>query len=135
MGYITPEYYIDTYKGIDAGDELEKYIERASDLIDQAINYKIDDVETIHPFIKKQVEKATAAQVEFYVLQGGDVEVNAGDDMSTVGIGSFNYSVGHDGRGGRVNPDTKRISPSALAYLRPTGLLYAGLDVVQNEFY
>lgn len=135
MGYITPEYYNDEYKGLNAGNELEKYIERASDLIDQVTNYKIKDFESLHEFIQKQVKKATAAQVEFYVMQGGDAEVNAGDDMSTVGIGSFNYSVVHYGRDGRVNPDTKRISPNALAYLRPTGLLYQGLGVVHNVYF
>lgn len=137
MGYITPEYYNNTYKGANAGVELEKYIERATDLIDQVTGYEIKDFDSLPDFIKNQVEKATAAQVEFYVMQGGDAALNAGaNDLKTVGIGSFNYNVGSpDGQGGVGSKDSQRVSPSTLSFLKPTGLLYSGLDVSHNVFY
>ena len=138
MGYITSEYYNQTYQGVDAGDELEKYISRASDLIDQMTGYKLKEkpFEEQPQFIREQVKKATATQIEFYIIQGGDVEVNAGqNDFQNVGIGSFNYSIAHDGRGGLGKPDTRRVSPSTISYLESTGLLYAGLGSVQNAWY
>ena len=138
MSYITPEYYNETYQGVNAGDELEKYISRASDLIDQITGYKLKDkpFEEQPQFVKEQVEKATATQVEFYVIQGGDVEVNAGqNDIQNVGIGSLNYSISHDGRGGLGKTDSRRVSPNTISYLESTGLLYVGIGSVQNEWY
>lgn len=136
MGYITPEYYNNDYKGTDAGNELEKYIERASDLIDQVTNYKIKDIESIHEFIQKQVRKAVASQVEFYVMQGGDAEVNAGqNDVQNARIGSFQYGTAHDGKGGLGQADSRRVSPNAISYLEPTGLLYQGLGVMHNVYF
>jgi hypothetical protein len=135
MGYITSQYYIDEYMGADAGSELEKYIKRASDLIDQVTGYKIKDFDSLPPFIQEQVKKATAAQVEFYVMQGGDEEVNAGtggNSMNDVWVGGFRYKVAGE-RG--ENKQTNRVSPAALAYLEPTGLLYMGLGVVERAWY
>ncbi|EGL83731.1 protein gp8 [Caldalkalibacillus thermarum TA2.A1] len=136
MGYITSDYYINTYNGADAGFELGKYIERASDLIDQVTGYKIKDFDSLPPFVQEQVKKATAAQVEFYVMQGGDEAVNAGqNDLGRVGIGGFSYTRDTVHSATSESKDANRVSPAALAYLEPTGLLYRGLDVVQNVWY
>ena len=135
MGYITPEYYTDEYMGADAGSELEKYIKRASDLIDQVTGYKIKDFDSLPPFVQEQVKKATAAQVEFYVIHGGDEDVNAGNtDFARVAIGSFSYSVGSERETSTSNRDEQRVSPATLAYLEPTGLLYRGLGVVHSVY-
>lgn len=138
MGYITPEYYNDTYNGLDAGNELEKFIQRASDAIDQVTGYKLKQkpFEEWPEFIQGQVKKATATQVEFYVIQGGDAEVNAGqNDIQNVRIGSFQYGTAHDGKGGLGQADSRRVSPNAVSYLEPTGLLYQGLGVMHNVYF
>lgn len=138
MGYITPEYYTTDYKGLDAGDELEKFILRASDAIDQVTDYKLKQkpFEEWPIFLQEQVKKATATQVEFYVVQGGDAEVNAGqNDVQNVRIGSFQYGTAHDGRGGLGQTDSRRVSPNAISYLEPTGLLYQGLGVIHNVYF
>ncbi|WP_077735636.1 hypothetical protein [Bacillus sonorensis] len=138
MAYITPDYYNNTYKGTAAPStaDLERYIERASDVIDQVTGFKLYGgkfEELPEGFIKEMVMKATAAQVEFYVLKGGDAEVNAGEDngMNSVSIGAFSYSNGSSGgdSGGSFGRDADRISPSALSFLTPTGLLYRGVFV------
>ena len=135
MAYITPEYYTDIYRGADAGDDLEKYIERASDLVDQVTGYKIMDFENLPQFVKDQVMKATAAQVEYYVTQGGDEDVNAGNtDFARVAIGSFSYSVGSERGTSTSNRDEQRVSPATLAYLERTGLLYRVLGVVHSVY-
>lgn len=132
MAYITPDYYTNEYKGVDAGKDLEKFIERASDVIDQLTNDVLfgKDVETIAEYLQIKVRKATAAQVEFYVLSGSSEEVDTGKDTFTnVSIGSFAYGAGSS-QGGSESRDVDRVSPSTLSLLRSTGLLYQGLDVV-----
>ena len=134
MGYITPEYYNDTYKGLDAGDELEKFILRASDAIDQVTGYKLKNkpFEEQPQFVQEQVKKAVATQVEFYVVQGGDAEINAGaGELERVRVGHFDYSTGSNGS----DRDVQRVSPATISLLSHTGLLYAGMGVIQNAFY
>lgn len=131
MAYIDAEYYNNTYKGVDAGDELDRYIERASDLIDQVTGYKIADLAVLHPRIQELVKKATAAQVEFYVLNGGPEGVDGSTDgsFSQVSIGAFQYQSGRINQQIPAGKQEHRVAPAALAYLEPTGLLYQGVRV------
>ncbi|PJZ00378.1 hypothetical protein CPT06_11170 [Bacillus vallismortis] len=135
MPYITPEYYNNVYKGAAAPDsaDLERYIERASDIIDQITNFGLygKGIDSLPAFFRDSIMKATAAQVEFYVMKGGDAAVNAGtDDMNSVSVGSFSYSTG-GGSSSNAGSGTQsaRLSPSALSFLAPTGLLYRGVSV------
>lgn len=137
MPYITPDYYKNVYKGAQAPSDtdLERYIERASDVIDEVTEYKLygGKFEALPDgFVKDLVRKATAAQVEFYVIKGGDAAVNAGEDsgMNSVSVGSFSYSKGASSNsGGSSSRDAGRISPAALSILTETGLLYRGVFV------
>ena len=126
--YITKEYYRNTYYGVPESDDLtlDRYITRASDKIDIITRYKIKDFNTLSLFIQNAVMKATAAQVEMYVVQGGPE--NQGDAQS-VKIGNFQYT-----EGGKDNTTRKDVSDDAIDYLRMTGLLYAGLEVVHHEY-
>jgi len=131
VAYIDAEYYNNTYKGVDAGDELDRYIERASDLVDQVTGYKIADLSALHPRIQELVKKATAAQVEFYVLNGGPEGVDGSTDgsFSQVSIGAFQYQSGRINQQIPAGKQEHRVAPAALAYLEPTGLLYQGVRV------
>lgn len=127
MPYIDVTYYNDMYKGETAPNvkTLEKYIIRSSDVIDQVTGYKLArlNFEEVNHFIREQVKKATAAQVEFYVVNEGDAEINAGEQpLNNVSIGSFNYGVSNTSQA-----KTNRVSPSTITYLNPTGLLYTGI--------
>ena len=131
VAYIDAEYYNNTYKGVDAGDDLDRYIERASDLVDQVTGYKIVDLSALHPRIQELVKKATAAQVEFYVLNGGPEGVDGSTDgsFSQVSIGAFQYQSGRINQQIPAGKQEHRVAPAALAYLEPTGLLYQGVRV------
>lgn len=130
VAYIDAEYYNNEYKGVDAGDDLDRYIERASDLVDQVTGYKIADLSALHPRIQELVKKATAAQVEFYVLNGGPEGVDGNDgNFNRVAIGSFEYQTARMGQQTPAGKQEHRVSPAALAYLEPTGLLYQGVRV------
>jgi len=130
VAYIDAEYYVNVYKGVDAGDDLDRYIERASDLVDQVTGYKITDLAVLHPRIQELVKKATAAQVEFYALNGGPEGVDGNDGgFNQVAIGSFEYQTGRMGQQIPAGKQEHRLAPAALAYLEPTGLLYQGVRV------
>lgn len=134
--YITPEYYEKEYQGADAGDELKRYIKRASDAVDQVTGYALagKDFDNLPDFIREQVMKATAAQVEYYVVLGGSEEVTAGThDVGQVRIGSFSYSGSSRG-GSSSQAGVGRISPTAIGYLELTGLLYRGIGVVDSAY-
>lgn len=131
MAYIDAEYYVNVYKGVDVGEDFERYAERASDLIDQVTGYKIVDLAVLHPRIQELVKKATAAQVEFYVLNGGPEGVDGSTDgsFSQVSIGAFQYQSGRINQQIPAGKQEHRVAPAALAYLEPTGLLYQGVRV------
>src|SRR5690606_39227879 len=130
VAYIAAEHYNNEYKGVDAGADLDRYIERASDLVDQLTAYKTADPSALHPRVPALVKKATAAQVEFYVLNGGPEGVDGNDgNFNQVAIGSFEYQTARMGQQTPAGKQEHRAAPAALAYLEPTGLLYQGVRV------
>ena len=129
MPYIDATYYNDEYEGVAVDEqEINRYIKRASDVIDQVTNYKIKDFEILPSWIQEQVKKATAAQVEFFALEGGPEVVTGSNDMQSVNIGSFSYQQGS-------GDSSTSVSPAVFDYLRTTGLLYRGIGVVENAYY
>ncbi|HDR7795316.1 TPA: hypothetical protein QCY19_003987 [Bacillus luti] len=131
MPYIDVDYYNNEYQGTPTSDVslLERLINRASDQIDQIINYKLEGVyfDKLAPFIMKQVKKATAAQVEFLVING--------ETSATVSEGGGGFSVGSYSENGMSAGATDapshydRYAITVVEYLRPTGLLYSGVCV------
>jgi hypothetical protein len=124
MAYIDETYYNETYKGKTADAEtLAVFLERATDIIDQITNYKIPfsggGFSGLSPFVQEQVRKATAAQTEFLIKYGE----NGGAEPQNVSIGSFSYSGGAAAEGSSDG----RTTPAVIEYLKPTGLLYAGI--------
>jgi hypothetical protein len=128
MAYIDKQYYDNEYKGVPISDEdtFSRLAERASDIIDQMTGYLLHGQEFTQfaQFIQTQVKKAVAAQVE-YMVTAGEI-VNHGSNFSSVNIGNFSYS---EGSGDRINRNEQRTSPAVIEYLRPTGLLYRGVNV------
>ncbi|WP_242227172.1 hypothetical protein [Bacillus cereus group sp. BfR-BA-01315] len=131
MPYIDVDYYNNEYKGTPVSDAslLDRLITRASDQIDHIVNYKLEgvDFDKLAPFIKKQVKKATAAQVEFLAING--------ETSATVSEGGGGFSVGsysEDGVSAGDNNTSNFYTQYAISvtkFLRPTGLLYAGVCV------
>lgn len=131
MPYIDVDYYNNEYKGTPVADALllDRLINRASDQIDHVINYKLEgvDFDKLAPFIKKQVKKATAAQVEFLAING--------ETSATVSEGSGGFDVGsysENGMSAGVDDAPSFYAQYAISvpkFLSPTGLLYAGLCV------
>jgi hypothetical protein len=124
MPYIDESYYRVVYKGIEVDASIFLSLEaRASDLIDRLTSHKIvmsnNKLADYPVFIQEQVKKATAAQVEYLVINGGETAVHGGAP-SSVNIGNFSYQEG---------TDNQIVSPSTIGHLQPTGLLYRGVSV------
>lgn len=135
MAYVTVEYYRDVYKGLAVADTnlLERLIARSSDIIDQATGYKLVKKPTWldNAFVAEQVKKATCAQVEFMALYG---ETSSATMIETpvMQVGKFRYGLL---RGGKSEGGEKdgRAAQGAIAYLKPTGLLYSGIDTGNGD--
>jgi hypothetical protein len=126
MPYVDYTYYTDDFKGVSVTQgEFDRLVRRASDKIDSLTSYVLHRVEftQLAQLIQENVKKATAAQVEYLVTQGGELAVH-GDEPSSVSISNFSYSTESEGHGPRT------VSPIVLEYLRPTGLLYRGVSAL-----
>jgi len=130
MTYIDADYYTNIYKGmpVEDPDMLNRMIARASDVVDQVINYKLSgvDFEKLAPFIKEQVMKATAAQTEFIALYG-ETSSNVMVETPVMQVGKFRYGLLRGGKsegGTTIDPS---FSHGAIKFLEPTGLLYSGV--------
>ncbi|PFU84628.1 hypothetical protein COK91_02990 [Bacillus cereus] len=130
MPYITVDYYRNEYEGTPIVDDtmLKRMIKRASDVIDQMIHYKLEDVDfdSVAPFIKKQVMKATAAQTEFLALYG-ETASNVMIETPVMQVGKFRYGLLRGGKSEGVSTVDPSFSHGAIKFLEPTGLLYSGV--------
>lgn len=125
MPYITLDYYKTDYLGVDPSDDtaLGRAIARASDDVDMQTGYGIvlADLDAAQ---LAMVEKATAAQAEFYV-QNGDTYNEAGQ-VSGERIGSYSRS----GASGASDSSPVALCPRARAYLEQSGLMYRGARIL-----
>jgi hypothetical protein len=116
MAYIDDAYYETEYLGttIENKEIFFKLANRASDLVDMVTSYRLKgvDFEQETAFLQEQVKKAVASQVEYLYQQGGELSVHGGS-LSSVNIGNFSYQ----------EEKKQIISPMAMEYLKPTGLL------------
>ncbi|MBX9972134.1 MULTISPECIES: hypothetical protein [Cytobacillus] len=122
MPYIDQAFYNDVYKGIPMDAETFTMLEaRASDVVDVLTNYRLAGEDLSHKpeLIRTNVKKAVAAQIEYMYSEGGELSVHGGSP-SSVSIGGFSYTEGSG---------VKVVSEMARSYLRPTGLLYMGVEV------
>jgi hypothetical protein len=130
MAYIDYDFYINEYGGtsIDDTELFERLTRRAMNRIDVITNYKIDELgglDSLPIFVKKQVQMATSAQVEFLVLNGETAD-ESGSDIQNASIGNFSYSTLSRNANGKTKRDT-RIAQSVFDFLSQTGLLYRGI--------
>lgn len=124
MAYIDIDYYKNTYKGADPGDDilLQKLIDRSIDLIDMITRNRIVDFDNLNALIQAPIQKATAAQTEFLVLN--DESYNDSGEINTAKVGSFSYSK-NTSKSSNAMKDS--IAPMVYTYLSKTGLTYGGV--------
>lgn len=115
MSYITESYYTSTYYGVAAGTDFARLAARASDDIDIATRFQIV-VADLTAAELAMVQKATAAQVEFYV-QNGDM-YNEPEVAGSESIGTYQRNTGYQQR-----KSPAALCPRAIAYLEQSGLM------------
>ena len=128
MAYIDKDYYRNTWKGqaVSDDDELDKLIDRASDIIDFLTMDQIVDITDLTDSDQSAVKKATAAQVEYLVLNP-DVHMESGS-MQNVTVGRFSYGLG--GRDSSRNQPPQTVPPIVRSYLAKANLSYRGIRSV-----
>lgn len=130
MPYVDYAYYKDIYKGtLVTEEQFNSLAERASDIIDMVTSFKLlgVDISLEHQIIQTNVKKAVATQIEYMVSHGGELTIHGGSP-SSVSIGNFSYSSGNRQGQSDTSREQQIISPAVMNYLRPTGLLYKGID-------
>lgn len=128
MPYIDKTYYDNKYKGIPLDeDTFSRLSKRASDVIDALINYKLTGVvfEDVGLFIKDQVKKATAVQVE-YLFTNGESNAIGGGGFSQVSAGNFTY--GDKAGKETISRAETMTTQLVVSLLSSTGLIHAGVD-------
>ena len=124
MAYITYEDYMHYGASFEIlEDEFPTLAERASDIIDEITMYKLQKgvFDVLTDYDKKQVKRATCAQLEFLYYNGVDSAFN----------GSINgsYHIGSTSITRDTGNGNSRVSPLAYKLLFPTGLLYRGVGL------
>lgn len=121
--YINQEYYTNEFEGEEVVEtDFPRFSKRASDVIDQLTSYQIPVIglDKFSELVQELVKKATAAQVEYYQLEGLEVDATGQtESASSVGLGKFNYSTGNTSN----SRQSQRVAPNVLGYLDGTGLL------------
>jgi len=127
MAYIALEYYKTDYVGNDPGDntELNRYIARASDIIDILTDDNISSIESLTVFQQKCVKKATAAFTEYFVENGDVFSEQASGSES---IGSWSQS-------GASGEKSKMLSKVGLSWLYKSGLVDDSVRVGGHEYW
>lgn len=127
MAYITYDEYV-AYYGTPPIQESDftVYAEQASDLIDALTEYRImqGGLSALPDLVQRLVKKATAAQVLYFIQNGGMESVESGQSGQGFSVGKVRvdggsrYSAENNSRRGAL-----MISPMARALLEQTGLM------------
>lgn len=130
MAYISKDYYDNEYKGtpIQDGGTFDRLAARATDIVDMLTNHYLLGTELSKwpELIQGQIMKATAAQVEYLLTNGESKALGAGE-YGQVSAGNFSYGD----KAGKESLSREELMTSAavINHIRPTGLLYTGVDV------
>jgi hypothetical protein len=118
MSYVTADVYKNTYKGNVIPDgELDSWLQKASDSIDQLTQFKIVDAGGLNNLTAHQ-----QSMVILGVCWQADHMYQYGDLITFNPTG---YNV--NGQSMSIGSKDLRYSPQAKQYLKSTNLLYRGL--------
>lgn len=120
--YIDESYYKNEFEGetVESAD-FPRFSKRASDVVDQLTGYEIakKDLDSYEQFIQGLVKRATAAQVEYYQIEG--IEIDTTGQSESDGFSLSKFSV--NSNSSQTSRQSKRVAPNTLSYLEATGLV------------
>ena len=127
MPYLTyEEYQTIGFSEVTEAD-FPKYERKASDVLDTITRdfYQHHDLESDVPLRKDKFKAAVAAQIDYFNDMGGTSSHELNNPLS-VSIGRTSISSGAKNQA-RLN---NIVADDVYMYLRNTGLLYSGIEVI-----
>lgn len=121
--YVDEAYYTDKFEGTPVSDDkFSRISKRATEIVDALTEYQILKIglDKFSEDVQELIKKACCAQIEYYQIEGIDVDVT-GTPKS-----SLSYSIGDYSRsasGGSTSRQAGRVAPSCQMFLEGTGLL------------
>lgn len=131
MPYLTYEEYQGIgFTDVTAEDFL-KLEQKASDVLDSVTRdfYQLNDLDSDFPLRRDKFKKAVAAQVDYFYDMGA-TSSHGIQEPATVQIGRTTLSNSSKGSSSTQGTENSIVSKDTLMYLRNTGLLYRGIEVV-----
>lgn len=134
MPYLTfSEFDELTGKATDVTEEeFNKLLPKSSDVLDNATSYFYckNDIGEDMPWRAKQFKKALCAQIQYFKSMGGTSfeEINSTPQTFSAGRTSVSNASRYNS-GGRN--ESKPMAEDVKIYLSGTGLLYAGIGVIE----
>lgn len=129
MAYISYQQYSTLYgQPLISEDDFAVYAAQASDMIDLLTEQRIQQaggITVLPAWIASLVEKATAAQVVYFIQQGGLESVQSGQAGQGYSVGKVRLDAA--GAASSLSAAALMISPMARALLEQTGLMYRGV--------
>ena len=129
MPYIDYKFYTEQYVGEPVEEaDFPRYLRRAEEIIDSITRYSVKErgLDAFDDFVREQVQTATAAQVEYYVIKGLDIATE-GTVPESFTVGKVSVSNGSGGAGGGVRGKT--VAKKVREALEQTGLLGRGVGL------
>ncbi|MHB1152093.1 MAG: head-tail connector protein [Eubacteriales bacterium] len=119
MAYVDKTYYDNDYIGIGTETaDFPRYEARAREIIDQITRNRIveNGLASYSASVQTAIKKAVCAQIDYYVLNG--------IDAASSGLSAESFTVGKVSvSGAKVSGKISMVSPQAIAFLEPTGLM------------
>lgn len=131
MPYLTYEEYQGIgFTDVTAEDFL-KLEQKASEVLDSVTRdfYQLNDLDSDFPLRRDKFKKAVAAQVDYFYDMGA-TSSHGIQEPATVQIGRTTLSNSSKGSSSTQGTENSIVSKDTLMYLRNTGLLYRGIEVV-----
>lgn len=127
MPYLTYDEYQNFGFSDVTADDFPKLEQKASDVLDSITRdfYQLIDLESDFPLRRDKFKKAVAAQIEYFNDMGGTSAHELNNPLS-VSIGRTSISSGARNQAKLNNI----VADDVYMYLRNTGLLYRGIEVI-----
>lgn len=131
MPYLSYEEYQDIGFSDVTADDFLKLELKASDVLDSVTRdfYQLNDLESDYPLRRDKFKKAVAAQIDYFYDMGA-TSSHGIQEPTTVQIGRTALSNSAKGSSSTQGTENSIVSKDALMYLRNSGLLYQGIEVV-----
>ena len=130
MAYLTFEEFQSKSHINLTQEDFNKYLERASDLLDHLTSYFYvsNDMLLVNPWINDQFRKALIAQIEYFNEIGGTSFESMNSRPQSFSAGRT--SVSQNQRNSNQQISKELVAEEVYIYLSGTGLLFGGVNTL-----